>query len=203
MKTVILLSGGMKSTTLLVDRRETGDLLLALSFDYGQWNARELEYAKRTADRYGLRHTIVKLDPIVELVGNDPLLLNRDLSFIAIAFAFATAEGCDAVAWGAAAGCSIDGNRETKAAKFVETVRELMPYTDCNRAAFLAPYVSWHRAGVVRHGLDLDIDYRDAYSCDAGEPKHCGKCSPCLSRRSAFVSLGEIDPTEYDVEPQS
>ncbi len=199
MKTVVLLSGGMNSTALLYERRELGDLCFCLSFDYGQWHARELDCARHHADRLGLRHKIVKLEAIVDLVGNDPELPLADLLTLSIAASYAQAEGCEAIAWGfSAANCPNHGARESAASRFVEEFRGLLGCTPARRINLLAPYVGQSKRFILEAGIANDLDFRSTYSCDEGEPKHCGQCSGCLSRRAAFVAAERIDPTEYE-----
>jgi len=222
MRAIVLLSGGLDSATCLLLAREDGFETLALSFDYGQRHAIELERARALAGRYGAReHRIVRLDlPSLgsSALTNRAVEVPRDsLGREAIPITYVPARNTlflsHAIAWGEAAGAGdifIGAN-----------ALDYSGYPDC-RPEFLeafqtaanlgtkagvegalafrirAPLLRLTKADIVRVGARLGLDFSLTTSCYdpsvAGKP--CGHCDSCLLRHKGFHEAGIPDPLD-------
>ncbi|MCI6309858.1 MAG: 7-cyano-7-deazaguanine synthase QueC [Prevotella sp.] len=212
---VIIVSGGMDSTTLLYDRRD--EIALAISFDYGSnHNAREIAYAKMHCKRLGIEHITIPLD------------------FMHKYFRSSLLEGADAIPEGHYA----DENMKSTVVPFrngimlavaagVAESRNLTKllianhggdhtiYPDCrpefisamdsatNAGTYVgvrvvAPYTNITKGDIARIGKKLGIDYSETWSCYKGGEKHCGKCGTCVERKEALAYAGIEDTTEYE-----
>ena len=217
---VVLLSGGLDSATALAIAREQGFACHALSVDYGQRHAAELDAARRVARAGGAReHRIMRVD----LAG----IGGSALTDRAIAVPESPSEGIPvtyvparntimlalALAW-----------VEVLAARDVfigVNVLDASGYPDCRpefiesfgRLAALAtragvegrpcrihtPLIGWTKAEIILEGTRLGVDYGQTVSCyqaDA-EGRACGRCDACRLRRAGFVAAGIADPTRY------
>ena len=212
---VIIVSGGMDSTTLLYDRRD--EIALAISFDYGSnHNAREIAYAEMHCKRLGIEHITIPLD------------------FMHKYFRSSLLEGADAIPEGHYA----DENMKSTVVPFrngimlavaagVAESRNLTKllianhggdhtiYPDCrpefisamdsatNAGTYVgvrvvAPYTNITKGDIARIGKKLGIDYAETWSCYTGGEKHCGKCGTCVERKEALAYAGIEDTTEYE-----
>ena len=212
---VISVSGGMDSTTLLYDRRD--EIALAISFDYGSnHNAREIAYAEMHCKRLGIEHITIPLD------------------FMHKYFRSSLLEGADAIPEGHYA----DENMKSTVVPFrngimlavaagVAESRNLTKllianhggdhtiYPDCrpefisamdsatNAGTYVgvrvvAPYTNITKGDIARIGKKLGIDYAETWSCYKGGEKHCGKCGTCVERKEALAYAGIEDTTEYE-----
>jgi 7-cyano-7-deazaguanine synthase len=61
----------------------------------------------------------------------------------------------------------------------------------------MRPFIAMTKAGIVRRGSELDVDYGRTWSCYVGGEVHCGECGTCVERREAFLLAGLPDPTPY------
>ena len=212
---VIIVSGGMDSTTLLYDRRD--EIALAISFDYGSnHNAREIPYAEMHCKRLGIEHITIPLD------------------FMHKYFRSSLLEGADAIPEGHYAAENMkstvvpfrNGIMLAVAAGVAES-RNLTKllianhggdhtiYPDCrpefisamdsatNAGTYVgvrvvAPYTNITKGDIARIGKKLGIDYAETWSCYKGGEKHCGKCGTCGERKKALASAGIEDTTEYE-----
>lgn len=211
---VIIVSGGMDSTTLLYDRRD--EIALAISFDYGSnHNAREIPYAEMHCKRLGIEHITIPLD------------------FMHKYFRSSLLEGADAIPEGHYAAENMkstvvpfrNGIMLAIAAGVAES-RNLTKllianhggdhtiYPDCrpefisamdsatNAGTYVgvrvvAPYTNITKGDIARIGKKLGIDYAETWSCYKGGEKHCGKCGTCVERKEALADAGIEDRTEY------
>ena len=212
---VIIVSGGMDSTTLLYDRRD--EIALAISFDYGSnHNAREIPYAEMHCKRLGIEHITIPLD------------------FMHKYFRSSLLEGADAIPEGHYAAENMkstvvpfrNGIMLAVAAGVAES-RNLTKllianhggdhtiYPDCrpefisamdsatNAGTYVgvrvvAPYTNITKGDIARIGKKLGIDYAETWSCYKGGEKHCGKCGTCVERKEALAYAGIEDMTEYE-----
>ncbi len=212
---LIVLSGGMDSVTMLHEYKDEIDL--AVNFSYGSnHNARELECARQHCRELGIE------------------LLEIDLSFIGKYFHSSLLEGADAIPEGdydfdnmkstvvpfrngimlsAAAGLA-----ESHGLKYVMIANHAGDhalYPDC-RGSFIdamsraisegtyegitikAPYTYLSKTDIAVRGKRLGVDYATTYSCYKGGEHHCGRCGTCLERRKALAEAGIEDKTVYD-----
>jgi len=60
-----------------------------------------------------------------------------------------------------------------------------------------APFITWSKADIAKHGSEIGVDYAITWSCYKGEEIHCGRCGTCVERIEAFILAGVQDPTQY------
>lgn len=223
MDSIVIVSGGLDSTTLLhyvvksLGHKDT----LALAFNYGQKHTRELDCARHQAELVGVPFNVIDIRPLAEQmfqhsaltdsslripgikeVMGDPQPItyvpNRNLIFLEIATAIAESNGSDKVFYGAQLH-DIYGYWDTTA-EFVNRVNSVHQLNRKNHVQILAPFVAMSKADEVRLGTDLGVDYSHTWSCYEGDRAACGKCSTCAERIKAF-KMNEIkDPIPYMVE---
>lgn len=212
---VIIVSGGLDSITLLHDKAET--IALAISFDYGQNHSKkELPYAEYHCQKLGIPHITIPL------------------TFMHQYFKSSLLEGAEAIPEGhyeeenmkstvvpfrngimLAIATGIAESHELKRVYIANHSGDHTIYPDC-RPEFIdamdkatsagtfvdvrveAPYTNISKADIVRRGTALGIDYAKTWSCYKGSEMHCGKCGTCVERKEAFADAGVEDPTEYE-----
>lgn len=195
--TVLLLSGGVESATLLHQHR--AEDLRAVFIDYGQRAAR----AERAAAQWQCRAAGVGLvDLDMRAVGDafragqsqkwHVPLPHRNLVALSLGLSYATQvqarvlylalNADDALAYPSA-------SREFVTA-FQATARAL------GEVSLATPYAAFSKAQVIAHGLQLGVDYVHTYSCLLGHARQCGRCPQCLKRRAAFAEAGAVEPPE-------
>jgi 7-cyano-7-deazaguanine synthase len=222
---VVLLSGGLDSTTTLAMAQSQGFEVYALTFQYGQRHAAEIEAAKRIAARFGVnRHLLVPID--LRLFGGSaltselPVPKGRDLDAIGhgIPVTYVPARNTIflsyALAWAEVL--------ESSDIFIGVNVLDYSGYPDCRpeyieayqRMANLAtkagvegrqrltihtPLIRLTKAEIIKKGMELGVDYRETVTCYDPSPagEACGQCDACLLRRKGFADNGIPDPTVY------
>lgn len=211
---IIVLSGGLDSTTMLYEYKD--DIALALSFDYGSnHNARELAFARLHCERLGIPHIIIPLDFIHQyfrsslLEGadaipegnyNDDNMRSTVVPFrngimLAIAAGMAETRGLSRIMMANHAGdhAIYPDCRQS----FVDAMNQAIMAGTYEGITLFTPYTNLTKADIARHGKALGIDYSETWSCYKGGEKHCGKCGTCTERREALREAGIVDTTEY------
>ena len=212
---VIIISGGMDSTTMLYEYKD--EIALAITFDYGSTqNGRERVCAITHCQRLGIKHIVVQLefmhryfksallgDPedIPEGNYNDENMKSTVVPFrngimLAIAAGIAESNGLKRVMIANHAGdhaiypdCRPD---------FVKAMSEAMSAGTYENITVYAPYTNLSKKQIAEHGKALGIDYSETYSCYKGGEIHCGKCGTCRERIQALHDAGINDTTEYE-----
>lgn len=212
---IIILSGGMDSVTLLHDCKDR--IALAVTFNYGSnHNKREAECAAYHCQQLGIEHIVI------------------DLSFIGKYFKSSLLEGADAVPEGHYAdenmkstvvpfrngimlsiACGLAESRGLRfvmianhagdhaiypdcRATFIASMSEAMAYGTYENIKIYAPYTGMTKTGIAMKGEMLGVDYSKTYSCYKGGERHCGRCGTCVERKEAFRDAGIADPTDYE-----
>lgn len=212
---LIVVSGGMDSVTLMYDKRDS--IALALSFDYGsKHNARELAFARLHAERLGVEHLVIPLGFMGEHFRSDLLLSGgsipegrydeENMKSTVVPFR-------NGIMLAVAAGLA--ESRGLKRMYIANHFGDHAIYPDC-RAAFIrpmaeairegttnavlteAPYTSITKTDIARIGTALGIDYAETWSCYKGGEIHCGVCGTCVERKEAMREAGIADPTQYE-----
>jgi 7-cyano-7-deazaguanine synthase len=224
-KAVVLLSGGLDSTTVVAIAREQGFQVYALSFDYGQNHKIELESAKRIAAKVGVeRHAIVKVDlrsfggsaltsdqPVpkhrtAEAIGHGVPITYvpaRNTVFLSLALAWAeTLEATDIFLGVNALDYSGYPDCRPEFIQAFETLANLatkMGTEDGKRVTIHTPLIAMTKKQIVETGQRLGVDYAQAVSCyDPDESGvACGACDACLLRLKGFAEAGAADPAPY------
>ena len=221
---VTTLSGGLDSVTLAYALTQDGADLVALSFDYGQRHAKEIDFAARCADRLGADHHVVDLRSVGELLTGSALtdrsvdvpeghytdvsmaatvVPNRNAIMLSVAVGVAVARGADAVATAVHAGDHAV-YPDCRPAFIDAAEREAQIANEGfikDSFRILAPYVDVTKGEIVRRGAALDVPFAQTWSCYLGGARHCGRCGTCVERREAFEVAGVADPTKYATVP--
>ncbi len=216
-KAVIILSGGMDSTTLLYDIVKSGLLdVHAVTFDYGQRHRKEIEYANKTCEILNVPQKVITLPFFREiaysscLTSNQPVpeghyadenmkltvVHNRNMILLSIAAAHALNIGATCLYYGAHGGDHAIYPDCRPA--FVAAMREAFLICDWNRLILKVPYLVWSKADIVKHGTHLGVNYSLTWTCYNGQDKACGKCGSCTERLEAFARAKTPDPLEYE-----
>jgi len=224
-KAVVLLSGGLDSTTALAFARSQGFECYALSVDYGQRHRVELERAAAVAKALGVvEHRVVKLDlrqiggsaltaeiavpkdrsaddmshgvPITYVPARNTILLGLALGFAEVVGAFDIFIGANVLDYSGYPDC-----RPEFLAAF-EQLANLATKAGTEGAGKFrvhSPLLKLTKAEIIREGVKLGVDYALTLSCYDPDAtgRACGRCDSCLLRKKGFAEAGVPDPTQY------
>ena len=212
---VIIVSGGMDSITLLYDHKD--EIALGISFDYGSnHNAREIPYAKMHCERLGIKHITINLDFMHQyfksslLDGADAIpeghyaddnmkstvVPFRNGIMLSIAIGIAESNNLDQVFIANHGGDhTIYPDCRPEFIKAIDSAANAGTY---NNVKVIAPYTQITKSDIARIGKKLGIDYTETWSCYKGGEKHCGKCGTCVERKEALAEAGIEDCTIYE-----
>ncbi|MBR6284382.1 MAG: 7-cyano-7-deazaguanine synthase QueC [Muribaculaceae bacterium] len=214
---VIIISGGMDSTTMLYEYRE--QIALAITFDYGSTqNGRERLCAITHCQRLGIRHIVVRLDFIHQYFksallesaeaipdGNyddenmkSTVVPFRNGIMLSIACGIAESNGLRRVLIANHAGDHSIYPDCT--APFIAAMSTAMQAGTYEHVEVFAPYTNISKADIARRGAALGLDYSETYSCYKGGEYHCGTCGTCTERRQALREAGVDDRTNYLID---
>jgi len=221
-RAVVLLSGGLDSATTLAIAREEGYECFALSFNYGQRHARELESAKQVAASLGAaRHLTLRLD--LRAVGGSALTDDvevpkgrsdeaigtgipvtyvpaRNTIFLGHALAWAETLGSQDIFIGVNA-LDYSGYPDCRP-EFVEAFERLANLATkagvegTSRFRVHMPLVTLSKAQIVARAFELGVNLSLTWSCYEPEPdgRACGLCDSCLLRKKGFAEARVADP---------
>lgn len=225
---VVLLSGGLDSSTTLAIAQSEGFEVYALSFRYGQRHQFEIEAAKRIAKRSGVtQHVIADID--LRLFGGSALTSDievpkgrsmgemgegvpvtyvpaRNTVFLSFALAWAEVLGSSDIFIGVNA-IDYSGYPDCRpeyiaAYEKMANLATKAGVQGTQRLKIHTPLIQLTKAQIVRTGLDLGVDYALTHTCydpDA-DGKSCGKCDACQLRLKGFAECGVRDPVAYQVQ---
>jgi len=194
MKTLLLMSGGLDSATLLYKLRK-GNYVEAMYFDYGQTHIKEVASAKKICDDLGVRLHQCKLPAVFTdsaLIGSKPIpdgeaviVPNRNMLLIASATAYAAQNDFDAVA----IGCNSDDGIDYPdcGRMFLTAMAKSMRFCHTRSIELLAPFVwdDMSKVDVVGMAITLGVPIEETWSCYKGDNQPCGKCAACNLRNAA------------------
>lgn len=216
---VVLLSGGMDSTTALAWALNRGPVLAALSVNYGQRHSKEIDHAAMIAQQAGVKHLVLDLSSWGKLLGGSALtddavtvpdghyaaesmritvVPNRNATMLMAAAGVAQALGAGAVVTAVHSGdhhIYPDCRPE-----FVAAASNAASLGTDGAVVIEAPFVGVSKTEIARIGYELGAPLHMSWSCYKGGEKHCGTCGTCVERREAFQDSGVTDPTEYEME---
>lgn len=212
---VIILSGGMDSVTLLHLEKER--IALAVSFDYGSnHNAREIECAAWQCRHLDIPHLVIPLSfmgkyfvsSLLSGAENIPeghysesnmkstVVPFRNGIMLSVACGLAESRGLRHVMMANHSGDHTiypDCRPE-----FVGAMSEAMRCGTFDGVTLEAAFTGITKGDIAALGAKLGVDYSHTYSCYKGGEKHCGKCGTCVERKEAFALAGIKDPTHYE-----
>lgn len=211
---VLLLSGGMDSTTLLYDLLSQGVDVDAIMFEYGQKHRKEVEAAKVTCKKLGVPYKVVDVNVLGRLAPSSltredvavpeghyedesmkqTVVPNRNMVLISLATSYAIGLGINKVYYAAHSGDHAIYPDCRPA--FLIALGKALKLCDYTPICLEAPYMYWDKSDIVKRGLELEVDYSLTWSCYLGKEKPCGKCGTCTERAEAFSKAGAKDPLE-------
>ena len=224
-KAVVLVSGGIDSSTTLALARNEGFAIYALTFDYGQRHRCELDAARRVVAALGAaRHVIAKIDlrefggsaltadlkvpkerPAETLSAEIPITYVPARNTIFLSFALGWCEtmqaqdifiGANAIDYSGYPDC------RPEFLKQFERLAQLATRAGVENTArycIHAPLLQMSKAGIIRAGHEAGVDFALTHSCydPTAEGHACGACDSCALRRRGFLEAGIPDPTKY------
>lgn len=212
---LIALSGGVDSTTLLYEYRE--EIACAVGFDYGsKHNACELAAAKAICRELEIPYLIIPLAFIGEYFRSDLLLSGGEMQLgdyseenmsstvvpfrngIMLSILAGLAESRDLQQVLIANHFGDHAIYPDCRESFVTPMGEAITAGTSNGVKLVAPYTKLTKAEIVARGTRLGVPYGKTYSCYQGGERHCGRCGTCRERHEAFVANGLEDPTLYE-----
>jgi 7-cyano-7-deazaguanine synthase len=226
---VVLLSGGLDSTTVLAIARSQGYVPYALSFRYGQRHSVELDAARRVAAAQGvLRHVVADID--LRMFGGSALTDDIDVPhhanaeelgeeipvtyvparntvFLSFALAWAETLECSDIFIGVNA-LDYSGYPDCRP-EYIEAFEKMANLATRagvegrQRLKIHAPLIELTKAQIIERGLALGVDYSLTHSCYDPDlvGRACGTCDSCLLRRRGFAELGRDDPALTPLVP--
>lgn len=218
-KAVVILSGGLDSTTLLYDVvQDYGrENVYALSFNYNQKHKHELSCAIKTCERLGVNHQILNLDILNQIAPSaltrddwkvpeghyadenmkQTVVSNRNMIMLSLAGAFAMSKKITNLYYGAHSGdhdiypdCRFE---------FIEAMQKVLLLADWSPLHLHAPYWAMNKISILTKGLKLGVDYSMTHTCYNPNEKgqSCNRCGSCCERQEAFKLNNMTDPLEY------
>lgn len=221
MKAVVLLSGGLDSTTVLAQALEDGCEVTALGFSYGQRHTRELDSARRICEHYGIRQVVVDLDLSSfrsSLIGGDgdvpedrggcladeipsTYVPARNIIFLSVAAGLCESIGADRIYIGVNA-VDYSGYPDCRP-EFIGAFERMLEAgtkagVEGDPIRIVAPILHASKADIVRLGIRLGAPLALTWSCYKGGDRACGRCDSCRLRLKGFEEAGFKDEIEYE-----
>lgn len=227
MKVMVLLSGGLDSTTALglALSKYGRENVIALSIFYGQKHKKELESAKNVAAYYNVEHIMLDLKKIFAysdcslLEGSSKEIIEKPYDeqikerngkpvetyvpfrnglFLSSAASIALSKGASIIYYGAHADDACGNAYPDCSAAFNKAMGDAIYIGSGNELKLVGPFVGISKSDVVALGVKLKVPYHLTWSCYEGHDKACGRCATCIDRKKAFEKNGIKDPIEYE-----
>ncbi len=223
-KAVVLLSGGIDSTTCLAIAAEKlgVEQVTALSIYYGQKHDKELACARKIAAHYGVRHiehditslmafsqcSLLKQskeeiphtsysEQLAQRKGTEPVSTYvpfRNGLFLSAAASLALALGAEIVYYGAHADDAAGAAYPDCTPEFYQAMNTAVYEGSGKVCRIEAPLLLWNKTRIVKEGLRRNAPYEYTWSCYEGKETPCGVCGTCRDRARAFAENGVKDP---------
>lgn len=211
-KTVVIISGGMDSVTLLYYMK---NLLkyetYALTFDYGQRHRKEIESAVYNCNMLGIEHKVVDVSGVSQLLQGSALtsdiavpeghyaeesmkltiVPNRNMIMLSMAIGYAVSIEADSVAYAAHSGDHAiypDCRPE-----FVDAMNTVASVANYHQVKVQTPFIGMSKGDIAVIGKNLGVPFEHTWTCYKGEDKPCKKCGACVERIEAMVYAGVND----------
>ena len=219
LKTLVLLSGGLDSTTVLSHALSQGYDVTCLSLDYGQRHSIELESSRKIAEKMKVERKVFSLD--LRQFGGSSLTSDidveegkfgreevpntyvpgRNIIFLSIAGAIADIKKCEAIMIGVNA-VDYSGYPDCRP-EFISSMEKSLRtgLAFSSNLKIEAPLQTMSKAEIIKYGMKLRTPYELTHSCYLGNEEACGKCDSCLLRLKGFMEAGYEDPVKYSEYP--
>lgn len=225
-KAVVLLSGGIDSSTVLAIAREQGHIPLCVSFNYGQLHSKELIAAEAVARFMKSSHRIIGLSPTsfmgaaitsggpevptgsykdVQAGKQGPISTYvpfRNGQLISAGTAIAVQEKASFVYFAAHASDAADWAYPDCTPEFLGAMANAVWVGTDRQVRLVFPLIWMTKDQVVKTGHKLKVPFELTWSCYKGERLHCGVCPTCIERSQAFRLSKIHDPTQYEPSSQ-
>jgi 7-cyano-7-deazaguanine synthase len=219
---VVLLSGGLDSSTVLAIAKERGFAVTAVTVDYGQRHARELESARAVAQSMGVRdHLFLRVELGEEVDSSltrgdrevprdreidgagipSTYVPSRNIIFLSVAASIAESRGAEAI-FIAANSVDFSGYPDCTP-EFLEAFRRTLDVgtkagRDGRGIRVEAPVLRMTKKEIVSEAVRLGVPLELTWSCYVGGDRACGRCDSCRLRLRGFSQAGVEDPLEYE-----
>lgn len=225
MKAVVLLSGGLDSSTCLavaLEKYAPADVL-AVNMYYGQRHDKEMQSARKIAQYYGVE--LMEMDLSVIFTRSDCSLLKgskqaipegsyeeqqkeapgkpvstyvpfRNGLMLSAAASIAVSVGAKTVYYGAHADDAAGNAYPDCSPEFTMAIDRAIGYGTDGQVKIIAPFINKYKADIVSKGTALGVPYELTWSCYEGGEHPCGKCGTCIDRKKAFEANGLKDPVQ-------
>lgn len=230
MKTMVLLSGGLDSSTALAMAADEygAENVTALCVYYGQKHAKELAAARDVAAHYGVELIETDVSVIFQystcslLKGSkreipkesyaeqtaktkgdkpvDTYVPFRNGLFLSAAASIALSKECSVIYYGVHADDSAGLAYPDCSSAFNDAMNTAIYEGSGRQLRIKAPFVNMNKAAIVKKGLELKVPYELTWSCYEGGERPCGCCGTCIDRHRAFEANGVTDPLEERYE---
>lgn len=226
LKAVVLLSGGLDSSTVLYQAKAEGYDCYAISFDYQQRHRRELASARAVAHSAGVKdHQVVSFDlrqwggsaltddnldlpqerSLEEMSQTIPITYvpARNTIFLSFGLSYAEAIGANALYLGVNA-LDYSGYPDCRP-DYIQAMQEVFKLgTKQGREGqpiqIITPLIQLKKTEIIELGNQLGVPWQETWSCYAGDEVACGVCDSCQLRLAAFADLGLNDPLPYAIQ---
>ncbi|SPF44979.1 7-cyano-7-deazaguanine synthase [Syntrophobacter sp. SbD1] len=224
-KAIVLVSGGVDSTTCLAIAKHEGYGAFALSFDYGQRHRAELEAARRVVKAFDVREHLILKVPL-DAIGGSALTSEievpkdvaleemqsripvtyvpaRNTVFLSLALAWAETLGASDIFIGVNA-LDYSGYPDCRP-EYIESFERManLALKECVEGRIHmqihTPLIKMTKAQIIKRGVELGVDFSMTHSCYDPDPfdRACGRCDSCILRRHGFDEAAIADPTKY------
>ena len=222
---VILLSGGLDSTTCMAIAAEEHDKLYAVGFRYGQKHAAELTHTLLVADYFGAAYKIISLpeifggtesvlvaanelpmpqmsyEDINESYGVSPTYVPfRNANLLSMATTYALTVDAEWVYAGMHGEDALNWAYPDCTPEFLGAMANAIYVGSYHKVRLVTPLMHDRKADVVRRALELDAPIELTMSCYEGTEPACGVCPTCVGRIKAFIQNNAVDPIKYAIE---
>ncbi len=224
-KAIVLLSGGLDSTTVLAAAINKGFDIIALSFNYGQRHNYEIQCAREIASSYNvIKHQIANIDlgaiggsaltddidvpknrDTVEMDSEIPITYvpARNTIFLSYALALAEVENTFHIFIGVNA-LDYSGYPDCRP-EYIESFQKMARLAtksgveETEQLLIHTPLIDLKKSEIIKLGIELGVDYSKTHSCydPLAKDEPCGKCDACILRIKGFLDAGTSDPLNY------
>lgn len=217
-KAVVLLSGGLDSSTLLYFMKNLGYRCNALSIYYGQVHSKEIQAAEQIAKSVNVVFKWINISCLSDLLpssltGNSEIpeghyqeesmkstvVPNRNMILLAIASGYAQAINASYIGYAAHSGDHViyPDCRPEFAEQLAKAIKLGTGWNN-DGVNLVTPFMNKSKADIVKLGLELKVPYELTWSCYKGQELACGKCGTCIERLEAFNLNNTEDSIKYE-----